>query len=158
MPEQVKAPSKDEKFEINSASTGITETDGSTTLWVDNWDYVVQTNQKIVIKPEDIFACYLVGDDASEMPAKTRVRVVRRDVTNEDSTPLIPELPYQSAKDFQDKNKLMRFRSLRTPEVVLGEGEHLVVQVAGADVATTGDLDASASFFKIMCHRRRKPL
>ena len=159
MPEQVRTLglTKPEKYEINAASPGITEADGSGALWKDIWDYQVQTNQYILLTPESIFAVYLIGDDAAAMPNSTRVKVVRRDVTGEDESTLITEVPYKVAQEFQDKKKLLRFRGL-TRDVLIGEGEHIVVRIAGVDAATTGDTDASASWFKIICQRRKKAL
>lgn len=159
MPEQVKTPAltKPEKFEINASSTGITEADGEGTNWKDIWDYKVQTNQFIEIGPDSIFSTSLVGDDAAAMPNATRIKVVRRDVSNEDEKALLTEVSYKQAQEFQDKKKLMRFRGLLGP-MMLGEGEHIVVRIAGADATGTGDTDASASYFKIICQRRKKAL
>jgi len=145
---------KDEKFEINAGSTGITETDGQGTTFADIWVYKIQTNQKIVVNPDSIFACNLVGDDAAAMPNNTQVRVLRRDVTGEDAKTILPACPYIQVQEFQDKNKFMRFRNL-VQEVVCGEGEEIAVQISGADAAGTGDTDASASYFKMIVNRRR---
>ena len=147
---------KEERYEINSSSTGITESDGTGATWKDIWDFKVPVNQWIVLSPGDIFSCYLIGDDAAEMPKATRVRIVKRDVTNEDSKPVLPELPYQQVKQFTDRDLLMHLAIV--DKVIVGAEEHIVVQVNGIDAATTGDLDASASYFKIFTHRRKKVL
>lgn len=157
MPEQVKSPSRDEKFEINSGSTGITESDGQGALWADIWAFQIPLNQKIIIKPTSIFACNLVGDDAAAMPNNTQVRVLRRDVSAEDQKTILPACPYKQLQEFRDRNLFMRFLNLGE-DVILGEGEWVVVQVNGADATGTGDTDASASYFKLICNRRRKPL
>ena len=159
MPEQVRTPTlaKSEKFEINSGSTGITEADGSGTLWKDNWDYKVAVNQWIQITPESTFSANLVGDDAAAMPNITRVRIVRRDVANEDHKTILPECLYKQVQEEQDRMLWMTFKNL-TANILLGPEEHIVIQCAGADAAGTGDLDASASRFSLKCQRRRKAL
>lgn len=154
---QVRAPDKLEKFEINSASTGITEADGNGANWKDIWEYKVPVNTWVTIDAESVFACNLVGDDAAAMPNTTRIIVVRRDVANEDSKPLMPEIHYKAVQEEQDKKKMMYFRGLATP-VTVGPEERVVVRIAGADAAGTGDTDASASRFKISCMRGRKRL
>ncbi len=147
---------KEERYEINSSSVGITESDGSGATWKDIWDFKVSVNQQIVLNPTDIFSAYLVGDDTAEMPKNTRVRLVKRDVTNEDAKPLLPELPYQQAKEFKDRALLMHLAIQGT--LVVESEEHIVVQINGADATGTGDTDASASYFKIFTHRRKKVL
>jgi len=147
---------KEERYEINSSSVGITESDGSGATWKDIWDFKVPVNQQIVLNPTDIFSAYLIGDDAAEMPKTTRVRVVKRDVTNEDAKPVLPELPYQQIKQFTDRNLLMHLAIPGT--LVMESEEHIVVQVNGVDAAGSGDLDASASYFKIFTHRKKKVL
>ncbi len=148
---------KEERFEVNPASTGITEQDGRGTNWWDIWDFKVSLNQVVILRPTDVFSCYLVGDDAAAMPNATKVRVVKRDVANEDSIPILPVVNYKQAQEFADKNLQMHLRALGGVMEVVAE-EHIVVQVSGADATGTGDTDASASHFKIFCTRRRKSL
>ena len=157
--EQVKTPAeaKPERFVINPSSTGITEADGSGANFKAIWDYKVPTNQWLIIDPRSVFATSLVGDDAAAMPAGTRVRVVKRDVTGEDELTIMPENNYQSFKEFRDVKLQARFQNLGAP-VEISPEEHIIVQVAGVDAATTGDTDASASNFNIICTRRKKPL
>lgn len=145
----------EERFEINPNSTGITETDGQGALWADIWDFKVQPNTQIKLKPTDIFSCYLIDDGGSvEMPKTTQVRVVRRDVANEDAEPILTTVLYQSIKAFTDKDKLMH---LSIPwEIIVDEYEHIVVMINGN--GATGDTDASLSHFKIQTTRRRKAL
>ena len=148
---------KEEKFEINQNSTGITEVDGLGATWEGNiWDFKVPLNTWIKLRPSDIFSCYLVGDDAAQMPAATQVRVVRRDVANEDTKPILSACLYQRVKDFTDKDKMKHLTIDR--EIEVGPDEHIVVMVNGADAAGTGDTDASASNFKLQTTRRRKAL
>ena len=148
---------KEEKYELNSLSTGITEQDGSGLLWKDIWDFKVPINQSIVLKPIDLFSAYLKGDDAAEMPNTTRIRVLRRDVANEDAKAVLNEVYYKLCKEFTDKNLLMHL-SIHQP-VEVGSEEHIVVQVSGLDATgIAGDTDASASFFKILTTRKRKGL
>jgi len=148
---------REDRFELNQSTTGITESDGLGATWqADIWDFKVPLNTWIKLHPTDIFACYLVGDDASEMPASTQVRVVVRDVANEDSKPILSALLYQRVKAFTDRDKLKNLTIAK--EIVVGPEEHIVVQVNGADAATTGDVDASASNFKLVTTRRRKAL
>lgn len=147
----------EERFEINPGTTGITESDGKGATWhADIWDFKVPLNTEILLKPTDVFSCYLVGDDAVEMPKTTQIRVVRRDVANEDAEPVLTTLLYQSVKAFTDKDKLMHLSILG--KVNVGPEEHIVVMINGADAATTGDVDASASHFRIQTTRRRKAL
>jgi len=120
---------KEEKYEINPASIGITEQDGDGTNFKDIWSLRVPLNIFILLKPGDYVALYLIGDDGYEMPKSTRVRVVRRDVANEDAKPVLPEVLYQLVKDFIDRNKLMKLPIGAT----VGPEEHIVVQVAGKD-------------------------
>jgi len=145
-----------ERFQLDQLSAGVTALDGLGASWAaDIWDFNVPINQDIVIQPGDVFSCYLIGDDAAEMPANTKVRVLLRDVSNEESTPLLPPLPYQQLKAFTDKKKLMRLRIHK--EIRVENGMHIVVQVNGLDATgVAGDTDASASSFKLVCHRRRK--
>ena len=145
---------KEEKYEISSSSTGIVEADGDGTNWKDIWNLTVPLSTWVILKPTDTFACYLVGDDAAEMPKVTRIRIVRRDVTNEEAKPVLSEILYQLAKDETDKDKLMHL-SIGT-QIVVGPEEHIVVQIAGLDATgAAGDTDASASRFKIMTTRRK---
>jgi len=146
----------EERFEVSSLSTGITEADGGGATWKDIWDFRVPLNIRIVLKPTDIFSCYLDGDDAAEMPATTQVRLLHRDVANEQSKPLIRAMLYAQLKDFQDKDKIIR---LQIPKaLVIGPSEHIVVQVNGADATGTGDIDASDSYFKVVTNRIRRSL
>lgn len=144
---------KEGKYEINPSSTGITEADGDKANFKDIWDFKVSLNTWIILQPTDLFAAKLYGDDAAEMPKATRLRVVRRDVSNEDSKPVLSEIYYQLAKDFTDLAKLMHLSIKEKIEV--GPEEHIVVQIAGLDATGTGDTDASASYFKILTTRRK---
>jgi len=146
----------EEKFEISSLSTGITEADGDGTNWKDVWDFQVPLNTKIVLKPTDFFSCYLDGDDAAEMPAVTEVRLLHRDVANEQTKPLIRALLYQQVKPFQDTDKLIRLDIVKA--IVIQPSEHIVVQIKGADATGTGDVDASDSYFKLVTARLRRSL
>ena len=147
---------KEEKFEINASSVGITEADGDGTNYKDIWDFKPPVNTWVLLSPNDVFSAYLVGDDTVEMPASTKVRIVRRDVTNEAGGPILGEVLYQLAKEFTDKNKLLHLSIGSMVQV--GPEEHIVVQVAGADAATTGDLDASLCRFKLKTTRRKVSL
>lgn len=148
---------KEEKFELNQGSTGITESDGLGASWAaDIWDFKLPLNTWLKLRPGDVFSCYLVGDDAAEMPAATQVRVVRRDVANEDAKPVLTSCLYQRLKEFQDKGKFQRLTIDR--EVEIGPDEHLVVMAYGADATGTGNVDASASNFRLQTTRRRKGL
>ena len=148
---------REELSEINPSTTGITAADGDGNNWKDIWDLKVPLNVFYVLKPTDLFAAYLVGDDTAEMPNTTRIRVVRRDVTNTEAKAILSEIIYKLAKDFTDKKKLMHLSGVQAQNIV-GAEEHIVVQVAGADVAGTGDTDASAGYFKVFTTRRRKAL
>lgn len=147
---------KEERFEINPSTTGVTAGNGQGATWhADIWDYKVPLNQEIILKSTDIFSCYLVGDDVVEMPDTTLVRIVKRDVANEDAKPMLTNALYKTCQAFTDKALLM---TLNPPggEVIVGAEEHIVIMVNGADVDTGGDVDASASHFKIVTTRRRK--
>lgn len=149
---------KEERFEINPSATGVTAADGLGASWqADIWDFRVPLGHEIVLKPTDIFSCYLVGDNAAEMPATTQVRIVKRDVANEDAIPLLRNCLYQLCKAFTDRDQLMRL-PLNGSEMVIREHEHIVIMVNGLDTAGTGDTDASASHFKITTTRRRKSI
>ena len=147
---------KIEKFELNPKTSGITESDGKGATWGDNWDFKIPYHVVVQLKPSDVFSCYLIGDDAAEMPASTLVQVVKRDVMNLDSTPIIKPFLYQMAKEFSNKKKLL-YLDITAPLFVSTE-EHIVVQVNGADAAGTGDLDVSASHFKLVTIRKRRAL
>lgn len=148
----------EERFEINPSSTGITESDGQGATWhADIWDFKVEANTQIKLKPTDVFSCYLIGDDTGEMPKTTQIRIVRRDVANEGAEPVLTTLPYQLVKAFTDKDKLIHLSIPR--EVIVDEYEHIVVMINGLDVTgVAGDTDASASHFRIQTTRRRKAL
>ena len=147
----------DETFELNSGEAGITESDPNGANWVsDVWDFKVPLNTFIVLRPTDVFGCNLVGDDAAAMPNTTQIRILRADVANTERKPVLTALPYKQVQEFQDKKKMMRLSIVK--EVIVGPDEHLIVQINGADAATTGDTDASASYFKLKTTRRRKAL
>lgn len=146
-------PIKEAKYEINPSSAGITEADGDKTNWKDIWDFKVPLNTWIILQPKDLFAAKLVGDDTNEMPKATRVRIMRRDVANEDAKPVLSEIYYELAKDFTNWDKLMHLSIKES--ITVGPEEHIVVQVAGLDATGTGDIDASASYFKILTTRRK---
>jgi len=145
-----------ERWELNPAASGITVADGQGAKWADIWDFQVPYHVEIVLNPADIVSFYLVGDDASEMPNITQIRVVKRDTTNEESTPILSDINYKTVKEFADKKKLAHLTM--GSQIVVGTDEHIVVQINGADAATTGDTDASASHFKLVTTRRRKGL
>ena len=145
-----------ERWELNPSASGVTATDGQGAKWADIWDFEVPFHVQIDLKPTDIFSAYLVGDDSSEMPATTQIRVVKRDVANEDSISILSPMNYQTGKEFSDRKKLTHLTMASTMSV--GTDEHIVVQVYGADAATTGDTDASASYFKLITTRKRKGL
>jgi len=143
-----------EKVEINASRSGMTAADGTGTAWGDIWDYEPPTNIRLLIRPGDIFSAYLVGDDASEMPGITEIRVEKRDVSEQDRVPILPPTLYNQVKSFTTRQSVMR---LSIPsEIVVDSGEHLVIQVKGADAAATGDTDASASSFKLATTWTRK--
>ncbi len=144
----------DEKFIIDPTSDGITESDGSLTNWKDIWVYKVPINQQIVIDQTDSISMSLVGDNAAAMPNRTRVKISIRNIADENERIIFPECPYIQVKEFQDKNLIMKFRSLKK-EVTLRAGERVCIQVAGVDATGTGDTDASASTFSLPCRRRR---
>ena len=147
---------KVEKFELNPKKSGITESDGVGATWGDIWDYQVPYHVEVQLKPGDVFACYLIGADTAQMPASTLVQVVKRDVTNLDSTPIVKPLLYQVAKNFTDKKKLL-YVDITAPLIVTTD-EHIVVQVNGADATGTGGTDASASHFKLATTWKRRAL
>ena len=146
-----------EKFHLVPTSTGITELDGVGATWsADIWDFQPPLGTSLVLKPTDTFAAYLVGNDTVEMPASTQIRIVKRDVTNEQAYPVLTNVYYQKVKDFTDSKKIMHLTIDK--EVEVDADEHLVIMVNGADVAGTDDLDASLSHFELITTRRRKPL
>ena len=145
-----------EPKEINRSTSGVAELDGQGATWqADIWNLTIPFNQKYKIGPGSTFSCYLIGDDTAEMPAKTLVRVVKRDEDEQETVTLYSGL-YQNVKEFKDKNKI---RTL-TPktDILSTPGQHIVVMINGADVATTGDTDASASWFKLTALRERKSI
>lgn len=145
-----------ESYDIQPSTDGITATDGAGATWnADNWDLKPSAGLQYRVGSWSQFSLYLVGDDASEMPADTRVRVVKRDITNEEQEIIWTGL-YAQVKEFADKKKRACLGCTR--EFVINGGEHLVVQANGADVAGTGDLDVSASHFKLASKRRRRAL
>lgn len=147
----------EEKFELNGVSSGVTAADGQGATWqADIWNFKVGYNTWIILRPGDVFACYLKGDDGSEMPAATQVRIVVRDGNNQDSIPIMKDVLYKQIQAFTDRDKVVALDIDR--EVVVGPDERIVVLVNGADAATTGDVDASASHFKLVTRRRRKAL
>ena len=147
----------EERFELNQAASGITEQDGQGASWLaDIWDYEVPINTSVHLKPTDIFGVYLVGDDAAEMPDSTRIRVVVRGVAGVQHQPILRDIMYTNVKSFVDKNKYVSLDI--DHDIWVNAGEHIVVLVNGADATGTGDTDASASYFKLLTHRRRKPL
>ena len=145
------------KVEISQATSGVTAKDGAGATWnADNWDLKVEINQSYKLQPGDTFSCYLVGDDTAEMPDKTRIRVVKRDLSNLLAKPLLDECLYARCKAFADKKKILRLNI--TQPVLLEAGEHLVVLVNGMDKAGTGDLAVAASSFKITALWRGRSL
>ena len=145
-----------EKFELNANTSGITAADGVGTNFADVWDFEPPYNTRLKLHAGDVFSCYLVGDDAAEMPAKTRIRIVKRDVSNEQAKPVLSDCQYNLCKSFSEKKKMLR---LTIPgEIVVDTAEHLVVMVSGMDANGDGDVDASASYFKLEILRERKAL
>ena len=146
-----------ERFELNPSTTGITAVDGNGATWnADIWDFKVPFNTQIELNPTDIFAAYLIGDDAAEMPGATQVRVVVRDVASESALPILRDTLYQRVKAFSDVKKLTKLPIDKM--VTVETDEHIVVMVNGADAAGSGDTDASASHFRLVTTRKRKPL
>lgn len=145
-----------ENYDIQPSTVGITAVDGAGATWnADNWDLKPSAGLSYTIGPWSQFSLYLVGDDAAEMPADTRVRVVKRDITNEEQELIWAGL-YAQVKEFADKKKRAYLGCTR--EVKIEESEHLVIQANGADATGTGDLDVSASHFKLASKRRRRAL
>ena len=145
-----------EPKEITESTTGVAELDGQGATWqVDIWNLTIPFNQKHKIGPSSIFSCYLVGDDAAEMPDKTLVRVVKRDMDEQETVTLLSTL-YQNCKEFTNKAKLQKLTT--RADILCTAGEHIAIMVNGADVATTGDTDASASNFRLTSLRERKSI
>lgn len=145
-----------EPKEITESTTGVAALAGQGATWtVDIWNLTIPFNQKYKIGPTDTFSCYLVGDDAAEMPAKTLVRVVKRDMDTQEIVTLLSTL-YQNCKEFADKNKI---RTL-TPrnDILCTPGEHIAIMVNGIDVTTSGDTDQTASNFRLTSLRERKSI
>lgn len=147
----------EEKFELNGSTSGVTAADGLGATWAaDIWNFQLPLNTWLLLRPGDIFSCYLIGDDAAEMPATTQVRVVIRDVNNQEALPILKDTLYQSLKSFTDRDKVVALDIAR--ERIVGPDERIAIMVNGADATGTGDTDASASHFKLVTRRRRKPL
>lgn len=142
--------------EITESTTGVAELDGNGASWqIDIWNLTVPYNQKHTFSSKDVFSCKLVGDDAAEMPAKTLVQVVKRDMDTQEKIILLDTL-YQNCKAFRDVAKLQHLNVRNT--VTVSPGEHIAVMVNGVDAATTGDTDASASNFRLTSQRERKTI
>ena len=141
--------------EITESTTGVAQLDGNGATWQrDIFNLTVPYNQKHTLTSNSTFSIYLVGDDASEMPAKTLVRVVKRDADSQELIPLLNTL-YVNCKEFTNVKKIAHLTIKQGQSVVVRPGEHLAIMVNGADVATTGDTDASASRFRITSQRER---
>ncbi len=148
-------PEITERIEITAAIVDVTVGDGNGASFADIWALLVPINQKYTVTEQDSLSCYLVGDDTVEMPANTKVRVVKKSIGRVDSSTVTPIVLYSQLKEFADIRKLFFLGVNRT---VIGPGEYLILQVAGADVAGTGDTDGSASSFKITATRTRPSL
>lgn len=145
-----------EPKEITESTTGIAALDGQGATWtVDIWNLTIPFNQKHKLGPTNTFSCSLVGDDAAQMPDKTLVRVVKRDMDEQETVTLLSTL-YKNCKEFVDKNKIQKL-TVRA-DILSTPGEHIAIMVNGVDAATTGDTDASASSFKLTSLRERKSI
>lgn len=145
-----------EPKEITESTTGVAALAGQGATWnVDIWNLTIPFNQKHKLGPTNTFSCSLVGDDAAQMPDKTLVRVVKRDMDSWETVTLLSTL-YKNCKEFTDKNKIQNL-TVRN-DILCTPGEHIAIMVNGADVATTGDTDQTASSFKLTSLRERKSI
>lgn len=145
---------KIDNYEIKPSTTGVTATDGAGATWnADNWDLLAPANIWYILGGWSALSAYLVGDDAAEMPAATKIRLIKRDVRNEQTAVLWQGL-YAQIKELRGRKKLMTLDGFLKMDVTVGPTEHLIFMANGADAAGTGDLDVSASFFKLKARRR----
>ena len=144
--------------EISESTTGVAQVDGNGATWqVDIFNLTVPFNQKHVFTSNCTVYMSLVGDDAAQMPDRTLVRVVKRDMDSQELKPLLSTL-YVNCKEPKNVKKMAHLNIPEGEQVVVTPGEHIAIMVNGADAATTGDTDASASSFRITSQRERKSI
>lgn len=147
---------KEEEFEINRNTPGLSETDISVVAGEgqqDIWQFKVPAGWTIVFIGEDTFAAYLENGSSAEVAAGSSVAVDKTDASQQAREPLLNQLRYAQVKNFQDVDKLVTLDIEPGQRVVVNENEYVIIK---GNVNT--DLDASDSYFALTCKRIRRTL
>ena len=146
-----------EPFTLTQADAAITATDGlHSTAYGTIYSYLVPVGIGHIILPGHTISMYLYGDDASEMPNTTLVRVLLQDASAQDRKAIMGPILYASLRNFTDRDQMARF-SVPEPVKVF-ERQYIIVEMAGQDVAGTAGQTATGSYFEMHISRVRQPL
>ena len=144
---------KEERWVLNSADTSAipsaNRADGTASKWSDIWKYQVPIGQAHILKPQHFLAAYLEDAAPAEVGSGTcRIKVVKRDSSEQDEKALYGPALYIASKEFQDRDKMASL-ALVGDELV-EERFFIVIQVND-----DGAIDESDSYFKLETIRLR---
>lgn len=136
-----------EPFVINQQSSDVTQTD-TTAATMSTWmSYRVPKGEKIILRPEDEICIYAADTGAAALDAFAPVKVILKDATDTEETPLVQSIQYGSYNgEFRDRDKIIKLDIAH--EIIVGEQEYIKIQIKD----TTG-ADKDTGYFEIRCHR-----
>jgi hypothetical protein len=137
-----------EPFVITQEDENVAQADGTADELQDLFKYRVPKGQRIILRPEDVLAVYVVETDGTAAQNNALIKLELRDATETEKTPLVQSTQYVNfAGEFQDEDKLIHLDIQK--EIVVDEQEYLVI--LGKNPAPF--LDKDLSYFELRCHR-----
>jgi len=153
---------REEIFEINDGTTGITEydlaaktADRSLQVIV---EYPVPVGYSLVFRQEDTFSAYLEDNEAApaECVAGVKADIVITDSSRQNVRSILNMCRYGDIKEFQDVDKLQHLDITPGEAVIAREGERVCIRADNPYTIVT--LDTSDCYYRLTCRRIRHTL
>ncbi len=138
-----------EPFVIMQEDSDVTQTSSTAGSLTDLFVYRVPKGRAIILRPSDVFACYLYNTSSAVATNTCPVKLEVRDATGLEKKPILGPLQYGSFQgEFQDKDKLVHLDI--NGELTVVEQEYIALMVNNA-VA----INCATSYMSLRCHIRR---
>jgi hypothetical protein len=147
---------KEEIFKLMRTEVGITESDITvvTGQGLQNiWDYLVPVGHSLIFHSTDHFSAYLETTAPAECGATSTVDIVITDSSRQSVRSLLNTVQYRQLKEFADSDYFCHLDVPPGEVVIAREGERVIVRGN-----VNGNLDASDSYFELLCTRVRRSL
>lgn len=149
---------KEEAFELNRDVLGYNLSENDITVvsgqgMQDIWSFQVPVGQILIFSYNDTFSAYLEDSTTTECSDGSFIAIDKADSSKQSRSPILTTVRYKQVKEFQDVDKFLHLDIKASSEVIINEGEWVIIK---GNVNTT--LDASDSYFKLSCKLIRKTL